>query len=134
MDVKYGITESFTLDMILIPDFGQVQSDKQVLNLTPFEVKYDENRSFFTEGTELFNKGDLFYSRRVGSTPLHYAEVTDSLRSNEIILKNPTESKLINATKISGRTKSGLGIGYFNSITKPMHAEVEDESHHVRKN
>jgi len=133
MDVKYGINESFTLDMILIPDFGQVQSDKQVLNLTPFEVKYDENRSFFTEGTELFNKGDLFYSRRVGSTPLHYAEVTDSLRSNEIILKNPTESRLINATKISGRTKSGLGIGYFNSITRPMHAEVEDEYHHVRK-
>jgi hypothetical protein len=133
MDVKYGINESFTLDMILIPDFGQVQSDKQVLNLTPFEVKYDENRSFFTEGTELFNKGDLFYSRRVGGTPLHYSEVADSLRPNEVILKNPTESKLINATKISGRTKGGLGIGYFNSITKAMFAEIEDENHNVRK-
>ena len=59
MDVKYGINQSFTLDMTLVPDFGQVRSDNQVLNLSPFEVKFDENRSFFTEGTELFNKGDL---------------------------------------------------------------------------
>jgi hypothetical protein len=54
MDVKYGISDAFTLDMTLIPDFGQVQSDNQVLNLSPFEVRYNENRSFFTEGTELF--------------------------------------------------------------------------------
>jgi hypothetical protein len=63
MDLKYGINQAFTLDATLIPDFGQVQSDNQVLNLTPFEVKYNENRPFFTEGTELFNKGNLFYSR-----------------------------------------------------------------------
>ena len=69
MDVKYGINQSFTLDMTLIPDFGQVQSDYRVLNLTPFEVKFNENRQFFTEGTELFNKGDLFYSKRIGSIP-----------------------------------------------------------------
>ena len=67
MDVKWGISESFTLDMALIPDFSQVQSDNQVLNLSPFEVQYDENRPFFTEGTELFNKRGLFYSRRVGT-------------------------------------------------------------------
>ena len=54
MDVKYGINQAFTLDATLIPDFGQVQSDNQVLNLTPFEVKYNEYRPFFTEGTELF--------------------------------------------------------------------------------
>jgi hypothetical protein len=51
MDVKYGINKAFTLDMTLIPDFGQVQSDNQVLNLSPFEVKFNENLSFFTEGT-----------------------------------------------------------------------------------
>ncbi len=51
MDVKYGINESFTLDMTLVPDFGQVQSDNQVLNLSPFEVQYNENRAFFTEGS-----------------------------------------------------------------------------------
>src|SRR5678809_1813965 len=48
MDVKYGINQAFTLDVTLIPDFGQVQSDNHVLNLTPFEVKYNENRPFFT--------------------------------------------------------------------------------------
>ena len=56
MDVKYGINDAFTLDMTLIPDFGQVRFDDQVLNLTPFEVQFDENRQFFTEGVELFNK------------------------------------------------------------------------------
>jgi hypothetical protein len=139
MDVKYGISEGFTLDMTLIPDFGQVQSDNHILNLSPFEVKYNENRSFFTEGTELFNKGNLFYSRRIGSQPIHYYDVQDTTSSyahvnaDETILKNPQESKLLNATKISGRTKNGLGIGFFNAITKPMYAEVEDKNGNVRK-
>ena len=128
MDVKYGISQAYTLDMTLIPDFGQVQSDNQVLNLTPFEVKYNENRSFFTEGTELFSKGNLFYSRRVGGTPLHYYDVYNDINSNERILKNPTESKLLNATKISGRSKSGLGIGFFNAITKAQFALAEDDA------
>ena len=70
MDLKYGINDAFTLDMTLIPDFGQVRSDDVVLNLSPFEVRYDENRPFFTEGTELFNQRDLFYSRRVGGSPI----------------------------------------------------------------
>lgn len=126
MDVKYGISESFTLDMTLVPDFGQVQSDNQVLNLSPFEVQYNENRSFFTEGTELFNKGNLFYSRRIGGTPLYYRGVSSRVNPGETILKNPRESKLLNATKISGRTKNGLGIGFFNAVTKAMYAEVED--------
>jgi len=126
MDVKYGISDAFTLDMTLVPDFGQVRSDNQVLNLTPFEVRYVENRPFFTEGTELFNKGNLFYSRRVGSTPLNYGNAYNGLGANEYIYKNPSESKLINATKISGRTKKGLGLGFFNAITKPMYATIED--------
>jgi len=65
-DIKYGINESFTLDMTLIPDFGQTRSDDQVLNISPFEVQFDENRGFFLEGTELFNIDGLFYSRRIG--------------------------------------------------------------------
>ncbi|HEV8080819.1 MAG TPA: DUF5916 domain-containing protein [Chitinophagaceae bacterium] len=133
MDVKYGISQSFTLDMTLVPDFGQVQSDNQVLNLSPFEVRYNENRSFFTEGTELFNKGNLFYSRRIGGTPLHYSDIYNQLASNETVIKNPQASKLINATKISGRTKNGLGIGIFNAITKPMYAEIENDVKQIRK-
>jgi hypothetical protein len=127
MDVKYGISDAFTLDMTLIPDFGQVQSDNRVLNLTPFEVKYQENRPFFTEGTELFSKGDLFYSRRVGGEPLHAGDVKGSLNANEEVAENPVQSKLINATKVSGRTKKGFGLGVFNALTKTMYATVRDE-------
>ena len=134
MDVKYGINDAFTLDMTLVPDFGQVQSDNQVLNLSPFEVKYNENRPFFTEGTELFSKGNLFYSRRIGGTPLHYGDVSGQLSSDEEITKNPLESKLMNATKISGRTKNGFGLGIFNAITQPMYATVENKlTHETRK-
>ncbi len=133
MDVKYGISQALTLDMTLIPDFGQVQSDHTVLNLTPFEVKYNENRSFFTEGTELFTKGNFFYSRRVGGVPLHYYDVQNSLAANEHIVNNPVEAKLINATKISGRLQNGLGIGFFNAITEPEYAVVEDDENHQRK-
>ena len=133
MDVKYGINQSFTLDMTLVPDFGQVQSDNEVLNLSPFEVRYNENRSFFTEGTELFNKGNLFYSRRIGGTPLHYGDIYNQLALNETVIKNPQASKLINAAKISGRTKNGLGIGIFNAISKPMYAEVENDIKQLRK-
>lgn len=133
MDVKYGINQAFTLDMTLIPDFGQVQSDNQVLNLTPFEVKYNENRTFFTEGTELFSKGNLFYSRRIGGEPIHYWDASSQLQPGETITKNPQESKLINATKVSGRTPGGLGIGFFNAITQAQYATVEKDGKEVRR-
>ena len=133
MDVKYGISQALTLDMTLIPDFGQVKSDNTVLNLTPFEVKYNENRSFFTEGTELFNKGSLFYSRRVGGVPLHYDDVYNNLGPNETVISNPQTSRLINATKVSGRLQNGLGIGFFNAVTAKTYAEVEDDNHVRRK-
>lgn len=133
MDVKYGISQAFTLDMTLIPDFGQVQSDNRVLNLTPFEVKYNENRTFFTEGTELFSKGNLFYSRRIGGEPLHYGDVYNQLNPGESISRNPSETRLYNATKVSGRTSSGLGIGVFNAVTKPQYATVEYNGKETRK-
>jgi len=129
MDVKYGINNSFTLDMTLVPDFGQVQSDNRILNLTPFEVKFNENRQFFTEGTELFNKGDLFYSKRIGSIPSYY-DYTGV--GNNKIVKDQTEAKVLNATKISGRTAKGLGIGIFNAVTSSMETEVEDDQGNFR--
>lgn len=128
MDVKYGINQAFTLDATLIPDFGQVQSDNQVLNLTPFEIKFNENRSFFTEGTELFSKGNLFYSRRIGGTPMHYYDAYDKRQAEETVLRNPSESKLINASKISGRTQHGLGIGVLNAITRTQYATIENST------
>lgn len=126
MDVKYGINESFTIDMTLIPDFGQVQSDDKILNLQPFEVKYDEKRPFFTEGTEMFDKGDVFYSRRIGNTPQNYYTIEDSLASNEEISENPEKCQMINATKLTGRTEKGLGIGVFNAMTTKAEATIID--------
>jgi hypothetical protein len=128
MDVKYGLNQAFTLDATLVPDFGQVQSDNRVLNLTPFEVRYQENRPFFTEGTEIFNKAGLFYSRRVGATPTRYNDVRFFVASNPgwDMIKNPTTTQLYNATKFSGRTKKKLGIGIFNAVTAPAYAKLRN--------
>ena len=125
-DVKYGMNESFTLDMTLLPDFSQVQSDNKVKNLSYREITYDENRPFFKEGTELFNKSNLFYSRRIGKTPALFYDVPYLLNPGDVILKNPSQAKLLNATKISGRNKNGLGIGVFNAVTDNMYAAVKD--------
>ena len=116
MDIKLGLNEAFTLDMTLVPDFGQVVFDNKVLNLSPFEIQFNENRQFFTEGTELFNKSGLFYSRRIGiQSP--YSVLSTNLTSDEYLTNTPSSSKLYNASKLSGRTKKGLGIGVFNGIT-----------------
>ncbi|QLE01533.1 carbohydrate binding family 9 domain-containing protein [Galbibacter sp. BG1] len=122
MDLKYGITDGFTLDMILIPDFGQTKFDERVLNLSAFEVQYAEQRPFFTEGTELFSKGNMFYSRRVGSAPIGDVR----LQPNETLVFYPQTVDLINAMKVSGRTAGGLGIGFFNAVTERTYAEVRD--------
>ena len=124
MDVKYGINQAFTLDITLIPDFGQVQSDNRVLNLSPFEQRFDENRAFFTEGTELFNKGNLFYSRRIGVDPTYSRYNPHS--GADLTLEYPGNAKIINATKLSGRTQNGLGIGVLNAITKKQFATYFD--------
>jgi hypothetical protein len=116
MDIKYGINDAFTLDAILIPDFGQTKFDDQILNLGPFEQQFNENRSFFTEGTDLFSKGDLLYSRRIGGRPNNQPTVAE----NETIIENPSSVDLINALKVSGRTKGGLGIGILNAVTKDI--------------
>lgn len=124
LDLKYGINDAFTLDMTLIPDFGQVISDRQVLNLSPFEVFFEDNRQFFTEGTELFNRGRLFYSRRIGGRPIHYNQVNSQLKEGETIVNNPETSQLFNATKVSGRTSNGLGIGAFNALVSEEFALI----------
>lgn len=126
MDLQFGLTESFTLDMTLIPDFGQVKSDEKVLNISPYEVKYDEQRPFFNEGMDLFQKGGIFYSRRIGAKPKLYSSVSQAMGENDTILSNPQETALINATKISGRTSSGLGVGFLNAFTSNTYAEIRD--------
>lgn len=123
LDVKYGLSDSFTLDATLIPDFGQASFDEVTLNLGPFEQTFSENRPFFTEGVDLFRKGRIFFSRRVGGGPS--GDVGD-LGTNEEVESYPEKVNLLNALKISGRTKNKLGIGFFNAITEKTYATVKD--------
>ena len=122
-DIKYGINDAYTLDAILIPDFGQTRFDDVILNLGPFEQQFNENRPFFTEGTDLFNKGDLLYTRRIGETP----RLEIPLNDNESITGRPASINLLNAMKVSGRDKDGLGIGFLNAITEKTTATAVNE-------
>ena len=124
LDLKYGINDAFTLDMMLIPDFGQIQSDDKKLNLTPYELYYSEKRQFFNEGTELFQRANIFYSRRIGAAPVFSAD--HSLAGNEIIVYNPSETQLVNTTKISGRTTDGWGLGVLNALSLSSYANLKD--------
>ncbi len=126
LDIKYGLSDAFTLDATLIPDFGQTAFDNVELNLGPFEQAFGENRAFFTEGTELFTKGNLFYSRRVGDAPIGFNAAQRENLTNEVIIENPERANLLNAIKISGRTVNDLGIGFFNAITQETMAVFLD--------
>ncbi len=132
-DLKYGIDDRFTLDMTLLPDFSQVQSDKLVKNLSAFETVFDEKRPFFKEGVELFAKGNLFYSRRIGKTPSLFYSVPDSLNEGDVIVENPDKVRLLNGVKVSGRTDKGLGVGLFNAVTADMYAVIKDANGNTRK-
>jgi hypothetical protein len=125
-DMKYGLSEAFTLDMTLLPDFSQVVSDNIVKNLSPFEVVFAEQRPFFQEGVDLFTKGDLFYSRRIGGMPVGINSPYDSLGIHEEVVSNPLTSRLINVSKISGRTEKGTGLGILNAITAETFATIRD--------
>lgn len=122
LDIKYGLSDSFTLDATLIPDFGQAAFDEVILNLGPFEQTFGENRQFFSEGTELFNKGRIFFSRRIGNEPTGSFELADQEKE----LENPNRVKLLNAIKVSGRTENNLGIGVLNTITGETKAVIQD--------
>ena len=121
-DLKIGITPNVTLDATVNPDFGQVESDPSVVNLTAFETFLYERRPFFVEGTGLYefalncyivvdcstNEG-LFYSRRIGRTP--------ALRGLYGDASTPTATRIAAATKLTGRTKSGLAFGVLDAVT-----------------
>lgn len=121
MDVKYGLTDNFTLDATLIPDFSQAGFDNVVLNLGPFEQTFREQRQFFTEGVDLFSKGGLFFSRRIGGAPSGELDLDD-----DEAFSRPNEVQVLNALKVSGRTKKGLGVGFFNAITEKTRTTITD--------
>jgi hypothetical protein len=124
LDLKYVHNNAYTLDLSLIPDFSQALSDDQVFNLSPFEIKYNENRQFFVEGTELFDKGNYLYTRRIGGRPINQNIFNTDV--DEEIIDNPISSNIINLLKFTGKTKNGLSIGILNGITAKSEAKVKN--------
>lgn len=122
LDIKYVYKNAYTLDVSLIPDFSQAPSDDEVLNLSPFDIKYNENRQFFVEGTELFDKGNYLYTRRIGGRPIHLNDFT--IDSNEEIIENPVTSNILNLLKFTGKSDKGFSIGILNGITKKSEATI----------
>ena len=119
-DLKYSIASNLTLNGTINPDFGQVEADPAVLNLSAFETQFQERRPFFVEGRGLFNfdvncnavncSGEgLFYSRRVGRTP----QLSDQY-GNDASAKSTT---IIGAAKVTGRLPGGLGLGVLSAVT-----------------
>lgn len=135
LDGKIGITNDFTLDFTINPDFGQVEADPSEVNLTAFESYFSERRPFFVEGKNIyqfrpadpivinnFGRDNLFYSRRIGRYPHYYPETNDGE-----FVKMPDATTILGAIKISGKTKNGLSIGVLESLTATEKAEIDNE-------
>ena len=131
-DMKYGLSDQFTLDATVNPDFGQVEADPAVLNLTTFETFFPEKRAFFVEGTQIFQFptfGDfapgLFYSRRIG----HGLSSDDiDIPNGGKIISAPNAVTILGAAKVSGKTESGFSLGVLDAVTKKEIAVVENAS------
>lgn len=118
LDMKVGLSSNLTLDATVNPDFGQVEADPAVLNLSAFEQFYQERRPFFLEGTGIFrfdlscNDGacqGLFYSRRIGRAPQLLGPFGDAT--------SPAATTVLGAAKITGRTARGLSVGVLDAVT-----------------
>ena len=137
-DARYLVTSNLTLSATVNPDFGQVEVDPAVVNLTAFETAFDEKRPFFVEGSSYFGFGGLscyfcsnvsslsmFYSRRIGRAPqidaFAYGTATDTVNHVDV----PDNSTIIGAAKLTGRTPSGWSIGTMDAITGRANATVQ---------
>lgn len=121
-DVKYGLTSNMTLDAAVNPDFGQVEADETVLNLSVFETWYPEKRPFFVEGGRSFdNYFDLFYSRRIGRPPSIWPD------SVEYYIDRPAATTILAAAKVTGKTSGGTSIGILESVTQREEARFMRE-------
>ncbi|MEW5918392.1 MAG: DUF5916 domain-containing protein, partial [Gemmatimonadota bacterium] len=127
-DVRYGLPRGLTLSATINPDFGQVEVDPAVVNLTAFETFFDERRPFFLEGREIFRFGGTvtyndndppqqFYSRRIGRAPR--GSVSDDAAQ---FVDEPSQTNILGAAKISGKTPGGWSLGLLGALTDRMHA------------
>jgi hypothetical protein len=125
LDAKIGLTSDFTLDATVNPDFGQVEADPSVMNLTAYETFYEEKRPFFLEGKNILEfspsgGGDmLFYTRRIGHAP----GFAPGLRDGEFI-KTPENTSILSAVKVTGKSRDGLSLGVVQSITARETARI----------
>ncbi len=115
LDMRYGLGAAFTLDLTVNPDFGQVEVDPAVINLSAFETFFPEKRPFFVEGSQLFDfslsgRNQLFYSRRIGREPRGSAP--DESTYEEL----PTQTTILGAAKVTGRTPGGLSLGALAAV------------------
>lgn len=120
-DLKYGLTSGVTLNATVNPDFGQVEQDETVLNLSTFETWYPEKRPFFLEGAQIFQTYyDLFYSRRIGRPPSLWPEDADYYTNR------PMATTILAAGKVAGKTGSGTSIGILGAMTQKEYADYVD--------
>ena len=121
VDLKYGLSSNLTLDATINPDFGQVEADETILNLSAFETWYPEKRPFFLEGNKIFETPfTLFYSRRIGRPPSGLPEDVD------YYIDLPAATTILGAGKISGKTASGTSVGILESFTQRERARFVD--------
>jgi hypothetical protein len=129
LDLKYGLTSNLTVDATFNPDFGQVEADPAVVNLTAFETFFQERRPFFVEGAQIFEFAggrfggtQFFYSRRIGRRPQGFAD------SRGGYVDQPVSTTILGAAKLSGRTAGGWSLGLLEAITAREFAEVADSA------
>ena len=128
-DLKVGLTSALTLDATLNPDFGQVEADQVVLNLTTFEVFYPEKRPFFLEGAEIFATPlQQFYSRRIGRAP-----PPPTLGAAQQLTEALPDGKIWIAAKLSGLVGKRLTVALLDAVTARADAAILDGAHPTRR-
>lgn len=120
LDVKMGLGPNLTLDATLNPDFGQVEADPAVVNLSGFETFFDERRQFFIEGAQNFGTqgADMYFSRRIGARPRGSVDGD--------FVDAPRTTSILGAAKLTGRLESGLTVGALGAVTDQEMASVFD--------
>jgi uncharacterized protein DUF5916/cellulose/xylan binding protein with CBM9 domain len=124
VDMKYALTPGLTLNATVNPDFGQVEADPAVVNLSAFETFFSERRPFFVEGSGVYQFGSdcgdscLFYSRRIGRRPQLSADVPE-----DGFVTSPENTTILAATKVTGRA-GGFSIGVLNALTSKESAAL----------
>jgi hypothetical protein len=124
-DLRLGVTSDLTLSATVNPDFGQVEADPSVVNLSGFETFFPERRPFFIEGAEIFRPAfpafpAMFHSRRVGRAPQGGAP------DAAVYADAPDATTILAAAKLTGKTAGGWSVGLFDAVTAPEHAQYTD--------